>query len=78
MDRALTATIGDTLYRLTNLDRREYSISEYKTGQYPKRPIYFLVDGKERLDRDLAAREEFRDFLRVKGIPIPTRFKPWR
>ena len=79
MDRALTVTIGDTQYKLTHVCRREYSISEHKPGRYfYKRPQLFLVEGHKKLDRDLAARDEFIDFLRLRGVSIPPNFKTWR
>ncbi len=77
MDRALTVTIGDTQYKLTHVCRREYSISEHNPGRY-KRPQLFLVDGYKKLDRDLAARDEFVQFLRLRGVSIPPNFKTWR
>lgn len=79
MDRALTVTIGDTQYKLTHVCRREYSISEHKIGRYfYKRPHLFLVEGYKKLDRDLAARDEFVQFLRLRGVSIPPNFKTWR
>ena len=79
MDRALTITIGDTQYKLTHVCRREYSISEHKPGRYfYKRPRLFLVEGYKKLDRDLAARDEFVQFLRLRGVSIPPNFKTWR
>ena len=79
MDRALTVTIGETMYKLTHVCRREYSISEHKPGRYLYKPAeYFTVDGYKKLDRDLAARDEFVQFLRLRGVSIPPNFKTWR
>lgn len=78
-NKALTVTIGDTQYKLTHIHRREYSISEHKAGRYfYKRPRLFLVEGYKKLDRDLAARDEFIDFLKLHGVSIPPNFKTWR
>jgi len=79
VDRALTVTIGETMYKLTHVCRREYSISEHKPGRYLYKPAeYFTVDGYKKLDRDLAARDEFVQFLRLRGVSIPPNFKTWR
>lgn len=78
-NKALTVTIGDTQYKLTHVHRREYRISEHKVGRYFYKPAeYFTVDGYKKLDRDLAARDEFVQFLRLRGIAIPPNFKTWR
>jgi len=77
VNKALTVTIGDTQYKLTHIHRREYSISK-KVGRIYKPAEYFTVDSYKKLDRDLAARDEFIDFLRLRGVEIPPNFKTWR
>ena len=76
--KGLSVVQGNFTYTLFYIGHKEYVIhtrEKYKRGNLP---IRFLAHGHKLLDRDLAAKHEFINFLRLRGVSIPPNFKTWR